>query len=236
VIEVNLLPGGKKRPARGKVPSFSFALPTIGGLPQDRWVLGAIAAGVVAVLAMGWMFLSVGSRRGDAEVALEQVAQDSARYADLISRTNALLARRDSIVQKVSIIQEIDQGRYVWPHILDEVARALPDYTWVTQVQQVTAGPEPRLRVAGQAGNNFALAVFMEQLEASPFLRDVRIITSQQAIAGEQLSRQLVYAYDLEVSFEQPPMEFLETVPLLGPEPGEMAADTTGAAVPAVAQ
>ena len=68
----------------------------------------------------------------------------------LIARTELLTARRDSIAQRVAIIQEIDQDRYSWPHLLDEVARALPDYTWLTELTQVGTDPLA-IRLVGQA-------------------------------------------------------------------------------------
>jgi Tfp pilus assembly protein PilN len=210
VIEVNLLPGGRKRAPRGR--RAAFALPKLGGLPRDRWVMAAVLAAVAGVGLVGWLYASLGPRREEAEVALERTVRDSARYADMIVRTNALLARRDSIVQRVAVIREIDQGRYTWPHILDEVARAVPDYTWLLTVQQMTGGALPRLRVTGQAGHNLAVSIFMDQLEASPFLRNVQLRSSSQILRGQER----VYAFELEVDFEQPPVEFLETVPLLG--------------------
>ena len=163
MIEVNLLPGGRKRAAKAR--AVSFALPKIGGLPTDRWVLGAGGVGIVVVLVIAFLFLGVRGDREELQVALDVAAQDSVRFADLIARTELLTARRDSIAQRIAIIQEIDQDRYSWPHLLDEVARALPDYTWLTELTQVGTDPLA-IRLVGQAGNNFALTVFMEQLEA----------------------------------------------------------------------
>jgi Tfp pilus assembly protein PilN len=140
--------------------------------------------------------------------------QDSARFADLIARTALLTARRDSIAQKVGIIQTIDQNRYVWPHLLDELSRALPEYTWLSAVTQVETDPALSVRLQGQAGTNFALTVFMEQLEASAFLEGVTLIESQQELVGPQGAQQVVSGFTLEVRYVQPPMEFLQTVPL----------------------
>jgi Tfp pilus assembly protein PilN len=219
VIEVNLLPGSRKRQSRKR--SASVKVPTVKVLPKDRWVLAAIVATVVALGATGWFMLSLRQERTDAQVALDAAVQDSARFADLIERTNRLQARRDSIVQRVAVIQEIDQGRYIWPHALDELARALPDYTWLTEVAQIAQNPDLRIVVRGRAGNNIALTVFMDQLESSPYFRDVTLVTSEQApeTTGEG-SQQVVYAFELQLTFVQPPLETLETVPLLGAEPG----------------
>jgi Tfp pilus assembly protein PilN len=175
---------------------------------------------------MGWLFSGLGGRREELQLQLDEAVRDSAVYADLVARTATLMARRDSIAQRVAIIQQIDGGRYIWPHLLDEIARALPNYTWIMQVQQVTGGPEPRIRVAGQAGSVQALTVFMDELEASAFLRGVTAGPTSQIL--RQPENQLVYSFDVEVDYEQPPLEFLETVPLLGAPAGGAGAAPPG--------
>jgi hypothetical protein len=83
----------------------------------------------------------------------------------------------------------------------------------------------------GQAGNNFALTVFMEQLEASAFLQGVTLIQSQQELVGPQGNQQVVAGFTLEVQYVQPPMEFLRTVPLFeGATATQTEADSTAAA------
>jgi Tfp pilus assembly protein PilN len=227
VIEVNLLPGGKKRSRGG---GFSFSLPKFGGgggggglgVPGDPYILGAVVAGLIAVGVMGWLFLGVRSDREEVQVALQEARQDSVRFADVIERTNQLTAQRDSIAQRVAIIQEIDALRYVWPHIMDEVARALPDYTWVREVTQIQSDPI-QLRIAGRAGSNFAITNFMRQLEASRFLRGVNLERSEQ-VQSEADRQDIVYVYELTVFYEPPPLEDLQTVPLLETEVSTMEA------------
>jgi Tfp pilus assembly protein PilN len=141
-----------------------------------------------------------------------------------MARTTSLLSARDSIVKRVSVIQEIDQGRYVWPHVMDEISRAIPDYIWLQQLQQITGGSKPHLRLIGQAGSIEALTVFMDQLESSPFISSVRTIGTTQVVSQNQM----VYRYELEMDFEQPSAEFIETVPLLDSSPVEIAAATPG--------
>lgn len=220
MIEVNLLPGGKKRVSRG--PKLSFKLPQMERLPTDRWVLGAAAVVLVSLLSAAYLFWSVTSQRREFTVALEAASADSARYADLIEQNNRMVARRDSIAQRVSIIQEIDGDRYVWPHILDEVARALPDYTWLRELIQTQGGEDLQIRIVGQAGNNLALTQFMESLEASLFLRDVQLISTEDVV--DQGSNRIIKQFELEVRYERPPPELLETIPLLGEAPVDTAA------------
>ncbi len=232
MIEVNLLPGGKKRTSKGRGFSLSgLSLPSFGGggagMPGDPYVIGAIVAGIISLAVIGWLFFGVNGDREDVQVALDEAVQDSLRFADLIERTNQLTARRDSIAQRVAIIQEIDAGRYVWPHVLDEVARSISDYTWLREIVQVQGSPL-QLRVAGRAGSPFAITNFMRNLEASTFLRAVQLERMEQ-VQSEADNTEIIHEFELLVSYDAPPFESLETVPLFDNELAQTAApDTTG--------
>lgn len=211
MLQVNLIPGGRTKKRRAS----ALSLPSFSGLP-DRWILAAGAAVIAALVAGTVMWFGNSAERAELEVALEDAVRDSSRFADLIARTSGLTARRDSIFEKVGIIQEIDRDRYTWPHILDEVARALPEYTWLTEVVQVQEQPV-RIQLSGRAGNIFAITVFMNQLQASPFFSQVRFLSSQESIEGAGSSvRQAVQQFRLELDFQPVPLEELETVPLFG--------------------
>ena len=231
MIEVNLIPGGKKRAgrrSRGKGKGAAFSMPSFQGPLQDRWVVGAVVAWVLLLGGAGWMFLSLTGEREEVAVAVQAQVQDSARFADLIRQVEALLARRDSIIQRVEIIQEIDRDRYVWPHVLDEVARALPDYTWLTSMVQVAPPPNLQVSVSGKAGNNFAVAEFMTRLSESPFIRYAALISTSQTIESQADGvQQIVYSFALDVFFEPPPPDVLETQPLF--DEGEVLGASAGA-------
>jgi hypothetical protein len=65
--------------------------------------------------------------------------------------------------------------------------------------------------VEGHAGATEALTRFMKNLEASPMVRDVALVTSQQ----EQVQGRTVLKFTLEARWEEPDAGFVETVPLL---------------------
>lgn len=212
MIKVNLLPGGKKRGSRG--PKLSFTLPSLGGGLGDPWVLGSSAVVAVLVGVAGYLFFTTGGALTDLGVEIEGAQADSARYVDEIAQNNLLEAREEAILQRATIIQEIDEDRYVWPHILDEVARAVPDYTWLTEIIQVSLGDVLQFRVDGKAGNNFAVTQFMENLEASLFISNVDLLSAEQVLEDSGDYSRAVTSFSLEAFFERPPPELLETVPL----------------------
>lgn len=209
MIEINLLPGAARKSRR---PGLSLSLPSgdlLGSV--DRYVLFAVAAWVLTLGVVAFLYFGVTGQQEEVDLAIEQAVQDSARFATLIETSDRLQARQDTVAQKLRVIQEIDAGRYVWPHIMDEVSRALPEFTWLTALVNVNMGGQPVFQLEGRSGNTFAVTQFMEDLEASPFIRNVALITMQQERLGEN---QVVNSFVLEASYEDPPPEFLETVPL----------------------
>ena len=134
------------------------------------------------------------------------------QYAVQIERANELIARGNSIAERVAIIQEIDVGRFVWPHVLDEVARAVPDFVWLREV--IFTGQDPvEIRIGGFAGSIPSITAYMRSLEASEFLRavDTERVESQ---LSEENPDDIVYVFDLVATYEPPPLEMLQTVPL----------------------
>jgi Tfp pilus assembly protein PilN len=212
LIEVNLLPGGKRRGRRG--PKLSFNLPSFGGGFGDKWVLGAAAVFILLAGYGGFLFWTTSRAAKDLAVGIEAAQADSARYVDEIAQNDLLEAREESILQRADIIQEIDEDRYIWPHILDEVARALPEYTWLTEIVQVSLGGGLQFQIDGRAGNNFAVTQFMENLEASLFISNVDLISAEQVAENTGGLNRAVTSFSLEAFFDRPPPELLETVPL----------------------
>jgi Tfp pilus assembly protein PilN len=215
MIEINLLPGSQKRKTRRGGSAFKLKLPE--SIPAvDRITVFVVAAWIIVPLVLAWMFFGVRNERTDLQVALDQAVADSTRYGRLIETQASLQARQDTIAQKLVMIQEIDAGRYIWPHILDEISRALPPYTWLESVEQQGSGWEPGFTIMGRTGSLPALTRFMDALEASPFLRNIELVSSERATVGGDETR-VVNNFALTGNYQQPPLEMIETVPLFPP-------------------
>jgi Tfp pilus assembly protein PilN len=214
VIEVNLLPGGRKKTSK----SMGFKMPKLslggggGGERPDPYLLFFAGALIVALGYAGWTFFGVRGDTEELEVRLEEERQDSIRNAAVIEQTNALTARRDSIAARAAIIQEIDADRYVWAHVIDEIGAAVPEFTWLREVTYLGDNPLT-VRIAGRAGSTFAVTNFMRRLEASRFLSGAQL-QDMQMQPSEVNPSDMVQVFELVVTYDQPPIEELETVPL----------------------
>lgn len=235
MIEINLLPAGekKRRPAgRAGAPRRGLALPRYAG---DPYMLGLGALAVLVFVGLGFAYWRVGTAHAAVEARIEDEKQDSTRFAATIDLVDAMEARQDTIESKIEVIRGVDERRYVWPHILDEISRAIPPYTWLTKLAaaevEVKARPAPKtaadsaaareaaaakpvgpsFTLEGNTGSTQALTRFMKSLEASPFIRDVTLVTSEQTSTEGRTYQK----FTLEARYEVPDSSFVESVPVI---------------------
>jgi Tfp pilus assembly protein PilN len=71
--------------------------------------------------------------------------------------------------------------------------------------------PGPVFTLEGNAGSTEALTRFMKNLEASPMIREVSLVTSER----DDVQGRTVLKFTLEARWEEPDSAFVETVPLL---------------------
>lgn len=138
MIEINLLPGAGRKRSRGgaskmKMPAALSKLGK-GASVSDPWMIAAAASLLVAAGAVGWMWNSTRMRSAELAEKVEQATQDSTRYAGVSRDRLRAEATRDTVLRQLNIIRGVDGERFIWPHVLDEVSRVLPAYTWLTSI------------------------------------------------------------------------------------------------------
>jgi Tfp pilus assembly protein PilN len=142
MIEINLLPGsGKKAKGRSGGPNIGAALSGAFAQIKEPFLVAAVACVVLAVVAVGGLFVTQRAASSDLEEREQRAVQDSTRFASVLKEKRKAEAQRDSVIRQLNIIKSIDNDRFVWPHVMDEVSRALPPYTWLTAVAQTSAVP-----------------------------------------------------------------------------------------------
>jgi len=239
MIQINLLPGHESGAATPT--GVGAALAAVRGravaIATDRYLLGGVGAVVAAAAAVGLLHTRQAAAAAEAEARETAAVADSTRYAALLAAHRGAMAERDSVRRQLAVIAEIDSTRYAWAHVLDEVSRSMPPYTWLTAVQQTSAPPTPEgsvadsagsakgakadtsarhpaaprpllaFRVVGQTVDIQALMAFMRELESSPFVQRVQLARSEPA----QVDGKEVTEFTLDAEFERPPRALLRT-------------------------
>jgi type IV pilus assembly protein PilN len=212
MIEVDLLPERqKRRGGRGKASSKKGARLKGVGKDRDTWSMVLVAVGVLIPLGMAVLWWGQRSVASELEARLEVATADSARLADLRAVSDSLSARRQLIRERVALVEQLDRNRFVWPHMLDEISRALPQLAWLTNLRQISPLPSATVQIQGLAANPLAITEYVRNLEASTFVSEVRILGSQKQTLEDDL---VVQAFTLTARYA-PPMDQFRTEPIV---------------------
>jgi Tfp pilus assembly protein PilN len=237
MIEINLLPGKKKKAAGGA--GFKLALPDFQGLLasiKNPWLLVASVSSVVVVGGGLLLFITQSTRLRVLDGKLTEVKVEKRRFDAVIAQKRQSEKIRDSLVAEINIIHGIDADRYIWPHVLDQITKALPPYTWLTSVSVAgggnvapgapgsvapglggttdsTGAPQVRIWITGSTVDIQAYTTFLRQLAASPWLTDVTPATTSTVIESDRP----LTAFNVAVRFRVADSAYMRTVPLNQP-------------------
>ena len=187
MITINLRPGVKRAKSSA---SFAGSLATLKSLPakvKDPWPMLAIGVWVAVLGFLAWVGIGSATTLNRVETQLIAARSENVRFRALIAERRRAEAAKDSVITQIATIRAVDGDRYVWPHILDEVTRAMPGYTWLTDLSAIvpavvdssaTVPPPVGVQLNGKTMDIQGFTAFMRQLEDSPWLRDVTLIST----------------------------------------------------------
>ena len=232
MIEINLLPGLKRKAAGGA----GFKMPNLGALVsqvKDPWLIGAIGAGLVAFGGNGLYYTVNTARLSRLNTVLAGVQQEKRRYDAVAAQKRQAERARDSLAAELAIIRTIDADRFTWPHLMDEITKALPQYTWVTQIQNLTSSPvggppvtgtttgttptdavaptDTRVSIDGRTVDIQAYTTFLRQLAASPWITDVAATRATTVIEQDRP----VTEFNITLRYKRADSLYIRTVPLV---------------------
>jgi len=194
----------------------------------------------VAVLGwLGYVVIATTTELNALEPQLEETRAEHKRFKAFLAEKRHQETIRDSLVAQIGVIRTVDGDRYVWPHLLDEVTKALPAYTWLVDMGfAAPAAPPPAaspsakgnkadaktdttaavpfvspavaFNVNGRTVDIQAYTRFLRQLEASPWITDVTPVSAQTVVEKERP----VTAFTIRATYRQADSAYIRTVPL----------------------
>lgn len=226
-IQINLLPGPKKRRGGGGGGGMSFSgLRTAFKQVSDPLLVGAVAAVGAGAAFIVLVFLAETAKLSGLERDLSSARAEAERYEALVRQKQEAQDLRDSLVAELDAIRTIDADRFVWPHILDEVTRALPDFTWLTDLavlapaqpqvvdEEADTLPPPPLRfqITGRASDIGGYTQFLRRLANSPWIGSIQPGAATTVV--EEQGTRPVYSFTISAVYRQADSAFIQTVPV----------------------
>lgn len=214
MININLKPGHKRASSKASLAGSLDSLKGLGQKIKDPYRIGALAIGLLWLGYVGIAQMSSSNELEELQPKLEQARAENRRFRAFLSEKRHLEAVRDSIQAQIETIKTVDGDRYVWPRILDEVARAVPPYTWLTDVKfeavaapivtdttkKVVEVPAVQLAINGRTVDIQGYTRLLRQLEDSPFLKDVTAVSANTVVEQNRA----VTAFVLRATFQRP--------------------------------
>lgn len=155
---------------------------------RKRFLLVLVA---VMVGTMGAVLVANQAISGaiDRQVARnDYIGKQVAVVDERIKQINDLKARRQQLVERMRIIQDLQGNRQTSGRIFDQLARALPDGVYFTEVKMTAK----TLSITGAAQSNNRVSDLMRNLEASDWF-DAPSLTEVKATAAGQVVQANVF-------------------------------------------
>ena len=226
MITINLRPGQKRKRAGNPLKDVGERFRALGTRVKDPFLIGAAAAWVIVAGFLAVSMFMTKRELSALEPRIEQARAEHTRFKTFLAQKRKQELIRDSLVAQIGVIRSVDGDRYVWPHILDEIARALPAYTWLTNVAVEantvvntavtdttavdTMPPALQFRVEGRTVDMQAYTRFLRQLESSPWIEEVMAVEAKTVVEKERP----VTAFTIRATFTRADSAYIRTVPL----------------------
>jgi Tfp pilus assembly protein PilN len=235
MITVNLRPNLKRKRARSPLLGMLESVRGVGGKVKDPLLLASVVSWVAVLGWLGYVVIGTTHELNALEPQLEETRAEHKRFKAFLAEKRHQETIRDSLVSQIGVIRTVDGDRYVWPHLLDEVTKALPAYTWLVDMgfaapaapppsrpnakadakQDTTAvvafvNPPVAFNLNGRTVDIQAYTRFLRQLEASPWITDVTPVSAQTVVEKERP----VTAFTIRGTYRQADSAYIRTVPL----------------------
>jgi Tfp pilus assembly protein PilN len=237
MITVNLKPGQKRKrrggnPLKGLLDNLGV-LRDLSAKVKDPLLMGAFGAWVLVIAVLGLVYLNNIRQLYVLEPRLEQARSENRRFKTFLADKRRQEKIRDSLLAQITVIKSVDGDRYIWPHLLDEITKALPAYTWLTDLGVSTAAapaaatpasaagakpdssavpsapPPVMFQINGRTIDIQAYTRFLRQLEASPWIEDVTPVSAQTVVEKERP----VTAFTIRASYNRADSAYIRTAP-----------------------
>jgi len=163
---------------------------------QKLMVVGSLIL-VITLAALGWRYWALGQQAAQIEEDIAAAQREEARLQEILRQVEEFEARKLMLEARLALIDELRQGQNAPVHMIDQMSRALPDMTWLTNVTQ--AGYT--LTIQGRCLTLTSLSDYIGNLEGSRyFIRPVEIVESV-VVPGDAKTPDLI-AFTIRGTFQ----------------------------------
>jgi Tfp pilus assembly protein PilN len=196
LIKINLVREGRAVRGAGAAPAAAatsaIGAPAGGNVNNILILVGLILGAIIAGTYWWWENRELARR----QETVEQRTVEARKLEKIIAEVEDYQRRKDSLQQRIDLINQLKQNQKGPVRIMDQISRDLPDLVWLDRMD-VDGG---RVNLAGRGLNPNAIALFIENIKNDTFFEEPQVGTVQQISAVP-----MVYTFDMNFAFTYAP-------------------------------
>lgn len=138
-------------------------------------IFGFFLVFCAVIVALGFVGILQAGKVDNLQASIDTLKQKEKRLAPTLKKVDMLIKQQKELQNKIDIIKKLRRESSLTVHVLDEVANIIDnDRMWLTSLNQQGS----TLNLQGVALDNQTVAQFMESLEKSDYIKNVRLTNS----------------------------------------------------------
>lgn len=195
MIKINLVREGRAVRGAGAAPAAAAAVAAGPGASNINNILIVAMLLLGALAALGYWFLQKRALDGRKEI-VEQRTVEAKKLEAIIKEVEDYQKRKDSLQQRIDLINQLKQNQKGPVRIMDQISRDLPDLVWLDRMD-IAGG---RITLSGRGLNPNAIALFVENVKNDPYFEEPQLGTMAQVSTAP-----VVYSFDMSFGFTYVP-------------------------------
>jgi type IV pilus assembly protein PilN len=195
LIKINLVREGRAVRGAGAAPAAAAAAAAGPGASNINNILIVALLLLSGLAALGYWFLQKRALDERKDI-VEQRSVEAKKLEAIIKEVENYQKRKDSLQQRIDLINQLKQNQKGPVRIMDQISRDLPDLVWLDRMD-ITGG---RITLSGRGLNPNAIALFVENVKNDPYFEEPQLNTMAQVSTAP-----IVYSFDMNFGFTYVP-------------------------------
>ncbi len=171
MIRINLMPQDARKKRRG------------AGFKIDRTKVLPVGAIGLMLLGCTTTMMLQGARLTSLERDVAEARAECEQYKKTIALIDEMVLKEQELNRRLAVVEQLDRNRYKTVRVMDEVARRVPRYMWLTSMKNLAAD---RVAFDGFAFSNLVVSDLMSELDRSNLFADTELsIVKRQEVDGQ---------------------------------------------------
>lgn len=169
---------------------------------QQEFVAIVAAVGIVAVAIILFINMALSKQISDQEEKNQYIKSEITRLDGQIKEIDELQKRRDELLSRMKVIQDLQGRRPVIVRVFDELVRTIPDGLYIRSLERT--GDSFKMEGVAESANQ--VSAFMRNLDASPWFKSpvLSTVSAEQQSSTKVADKQQGNKFALTVSLETP--------------------------------